>query len=42
MIDLIVCSICLRVRRWPHGAVCDACVEAISHRRASTQDAVAA
>jgi hypothetical protein len=64
MIDLIVCSICLRVRRgseWLdaervvretssydrelprlHGAVCDACAEAISRRRASRQDAVAA
>jgi hypothetical protein len=64
MIDLIVCSICLRVRHgseWLdaervvretssydrelprfHGAVCDACAEAISRRRASRQDAVAA
>jgi hypothetical protein len=64
MIDLIVCSICLRVRRgsdWLdaervvretssydgelprlHVAVCDACAEAISRRRASRQDAVAA
>jgi len=64
MIELIVCSICLRVRRgseWLdaervvreisscdrelprlHGAVCDACSEAISRRRESSQDAVAA
>ena len=64
MIDLTVCSICLRVRRgseWLdaervvreinsyerelprlHGAVCDACAEAIAHRRAHTPDAVAA
>jgi hypothetical protein len=64
MIDLIVCSICLRVRRgsaWLdaervvreissydrelprlHGAVCEACAETISRRRASGQDAVAA
>jgi hypothetical protein len=64
MIDLIVCSICLRVRHgseWLdaervvreissydrelprlHGAVCDACAEAISRRRESRQDAVAA
>jgi hypothetical protein len=64
VIDLIVCSICVRVRRgseWLdpgrvvreinsydhelpllHGAVCDACAEAISRRRASRQDAVAA
>jgi hypothetical protein len=64
MIDLIVCSICLRVRRgseWLdadrvvretssydgelprlHGAVCDACAEAISRRRADWEDAVAA
>jgi hypothetical protein len=64
MIDLIVCSICLRVRRgseWLdaervvreirsydgdlprlHGAVCDACSEAISRRRAAAQEALAA
>ncbi len=64
MIDFIVCSICLRVRRgseWLdaehvirattsyddelprlHGAVCDDCAKAISHRRVDGGDAVAA
>jgi hypothetical protein len=64
MTDLIVCSICLRVRRgseWLdaervvretrsydgdlpqlHGAVCDACAEAIARRRATPQEAMAA
>jgi hypothetical protein len=64
VIDLIACSICLRVRRgseWLdaervvreissydgelprlHGAVCDACTEAISRRRADREDAAAA
>jgi hypothetical protein len=65
MIDLIACSICLRVQRgskWLdaeyvirdiksyddelprlHGAVCDACADAISRRRSTAgQDAIAA
>ena len=64
MIQLIACSICLRVRRgsaWLdaervirdinsyddelprlHGAVCHDCLEAISRRRADTQDPMAA
>ena len=64
MIDLIVCSICLRVLRgseWLDServiadiksydgelprlldAVCDYCIEAISHRRAAAQEAMAA